>query len=241
MALPKLDVPIYELKLPSNNKKISYRPFLVKEEKILLMAMEGGDEKEITTAIKQIINNCLLTDKVDVENLPLFDIEFILLNLRSRSMGDVVKTSYVRNGCTEKGCKPIQIEINVNDIKVHKVPEHNPKIELTDKVGIMMKYPDINMMANYAGDIKNQKTSVAFEMIINCIESIYDEENVYSKSDYTLDELKEFVDGFTQDQFQKIENFFNTLPKMYKDINFNCEKCGYTEDIRLEGLADFFG
>jgi len=241
MALPKLDVPIYDLKLPSNNKKISYRPFLVKEEKILLMAMEGDDEKEITTAIKQVINNCMVSENVDVENLPLFDIEYLLLNLRARSMGDIIKTSYVRQECPEEKCKPIEIEIDVNTIEVHKDPKHNPKIQLDNKIGIIMKYPDIELMAKYSGGFEDQNTENAFDLITKCIESVYDDDNVYSKSDYTPDELKEFIEGFSQEQFNKIETFFTTLPKMYKDVEFNCERCGYKEDIRLEGLSGFFG
>ena len=240
MALPKLDVPIYELKLPSTNKKISYRPFLVKEEKILLMAMEGEDEGEITTAIKQIINNCIVTKNIDVDKLPLFDIEFILLNLRARSMGDIIKTSYIRKECPEEKCKPVEIEIDVNTIEVHKDKSHDPKIQLTDNVGIIMKYPDIELMAKYGNEFTGEKTEEAFELIIKCVDSVYDYENVYSKADYNPDELKEFIEGFTQDQFKKIEHFFNTLPRMYKDVEFSCEKCGYKEDVRLEGLANFF-
>jgi hypothetical protein len=241
MALPKLDVPIYDLKLPSNNKKVSYRPFLVKEEKILLMAMEGEDEGEITTAIKQIINNCIVSKGIEVEKLPLFDIEYLLLNLRGRSMGDIVKTNYTRKSCPEENCKPVEIEIDVSTVKVHKDKTHNPKIQLDDKIGIIMKYPDIEMMTKYGGMVIKEKTEDAFELIIKCIESVYDEDTVYSKSDYTPDEIKEFVEGFTQDQFKRVEHFFNTLPKMYKDVEFNCERCGYKEEMRLEGLASFFG
>lgn len=241
MALPKLDVPIYELKLPSNNKKISYRPFLVKEEKILLMAMEGEDEGEITTAIKQIINNCIVSKGVDVEKLPLFDIEYLLLNLRARSMGDIIKTNYTRPDCKEEKCKPIEIEIDVNSIEIHRDPSHDTKIQLTKDVGIIMKYPDVGMISKYTDGFENQSAEDSFDIIEKCIESVYDSENVYSKSDYTTDELKEFIEGFSQDQFKKLENFFTTIPKMYKDINFNCEKCGYKEEIRLEGLAGFFG
>ena len=172
MALPKLDVPIYELKLPSTNKKISYRPFLVKEEKILLMAMEGEDEGEITTAIKQIINNCIVTKNIDVDKLPLFDIEFILLNLRARSMGDIIKTSYIRKECPEEKCKPVEIEIDVNTIEVHKDKSHDPKIQLTDNVGIIMKYPDIELMAKYGNEFTGEKTEEAFELIIKCVDSV---------------------------------------------------------------------
>jgi len=241
MALPKLDVPIYELTLNSTNKKISYRPFLVKEEKILLMAMEGGDEKEITTAIKQVINNCILNDEIDVERLPLFDIEYILLNLRARSMGDVVKVTYTRKDCPEEKCKPVEIEVNVNEVELEKDPSHDPKIQLTSGVGVFMKYPDMELMAKFNGGFEDQGTEQAFDLIIKSIESVYDDGDVYSKSDYTPEELREFVEGFSQEQFSKIENFFNTMPKMYKDVDFNCTKCGYKEEIRLEGLAGFFG
>jgi hypothetical protein len=240
MGLPKLDVPIYELELPSTGETISYRPFLVKEEKILLMAMEGEDEQEIVSAIKQIINNCVVTEKIKVSELPLFDIEYLLLNLRARSMGDTITTNYIRQGCTEEKCKPIQFEIDVNTIQIEKDPTHDKKIELTDTVGMIMKYPDIQLMTKI-NNLDGIKTNEAFDMIIKCIDKIYDEETVYSKSEYTPKQIKEFVDNLTQDQFKKIEHFFNTIPKMYKDIKFDCEKCGYKENIRLEGLASFFG
>jgi rubrerythrin len=240
MALPKLDVPIYELELPSTGESISYRPFLVKEEKILLMAMEGEDEREITTAIKQIINNCILSENLKVSSLPLFDIEYILLNLRARSMGDTIKTSYMYQDCKEENCKPVELEIDVNSIQIEKDENHTTKIELTDSVGIIMKYPDIEMMSKM-NNLTATETSEAFDLIVKCIDQIYDDETVYSKADYTPKQLKEFVEGLTQDQFRKIEQFFNTIPKMYKDVEFKCDKCGYTEDMRLEGLASFFG
>jgi hypothetical protein len=241
MALPKLDVPIYELELPSTEETISYRPFLVKEEKILLMAMEGEDQKEITKAIKQIINNCIVSEPaLKVDKLPLFDIEFILLNLRSRSMGDMIKTSYSRRGCEDPDCKPIEFEIDIGTISVHKDPEHTNKIELTDSIGIIMKYPDVNLMAGM-GNISEIKTDDAFDMIVKCIDKIYDEDEVSNQKDYTPKELKAWIESLTQEQFAKIEKFFNTVPKMYKDVKFNCKKCGYKEDIRIEGLASFFG
>lgn len=241
MALPKLDVPIYTLKLPSSGKEISYRPFLVKEEKILLMAMEGGDEKEITTAIKQIINNCVVTDGIDVSEMPLFDIEYVLLNLRARSMGDVVKTNYVNKNCEREDCKSVEIEIDLSNIDVSKDKKHKKKIALTKDVGIIMKYPNMEMMTSKnIKDQANASTEEIFEIVSECVDQIYDGENVYSKSDYTKDELKEFIDSFTSDQFKEIQQFFDTMPKMYKDVEFNCEKCGYKEDIRIEGLAGFF-
>ena len=233
MALPKIDVPIYELTLPSTGKTISYRPFLVKEEKILLMALEGEDQKEMIAAIKQIINNCVLEDNIEPRKLPLFDIEYILLNLRSRSMGNVIKTNYVH-----KDCIPVEIEIDVDTIEVKQNPEHKNKIELTDKIGVIMRYPDIGMMNMV--DITGQKTEEVFDLVAKCIDQVYDEEDFYGKGDYTTKELKEFILNLTQDQFKKIEFFFSTLPKLSKELKFRCS-CGYTEDIVLEGLSNFFG
>ena len=242
MALPKLDVPIYTMQLASTGEEIKYRPFLVKEEKILLMALEGEDEKEMTTAIKQIINNCVVSEGIDVENLPLFDIEYILINLRARSMGDVIKTRYVNNSCEREDCEPIEMEVNVAQLEVDKSKDHKNKIELTKDVGIIMKYPNMEMMskAQLIGGQDADSTTV-FEVIYECIDQVYDSEDVYSKKDYSKDELQEFIDSFTSDQFREVQSFFETMPKLYKDIEFNCKKCGYKEDIRLEGLAGFFG
>jgi hypothetical protein len=244
MALPKIDVPLYELNLPSTEEKISYRPFLVKEEKILLMAMEGKDEKEITKAVKQIINNCVVTKGIDSEKLPLFDIEYILLNLRSKSMGDIIKTSYVHQDCPqakEEGKEPkaIEVEIDVSLIKVTKDPKHTNKIQLTKDVGVIMKYPDVSMMDKMQ-NIDTTNPDSAIDIITKCIESLYDEETVYGKTDYTPKELKEFILNLTQEQFSKIEQFFATIPKLQTEIEFVCD-CGYKEKILLEGLSSFFG
>jgi len=233
MPLPKLDVPIYELKLPSNGKKISYRPFLVKEEKILLMAVEGEDQNEMITAIKQILNNCVLTKGVKIDKLPLFDLEYILLHLRSKSMGDIIKTRYAH-----KECQPVEVEIDVNSIKVSKPKGHTNKIELTDTVGLIMRYPDINMMNMV--NIEEQNSEEIFNLIIECVDQVYDKENTYGKADYTIDEIREFLNTLTKDQFTQIETFFQTLPKMTKEFEFECP-CGYKEKILLEGLTSFFG
>ena len=244
MALPKIDVPLYELNLPSTEEKISYRPFLVKEEKILLMAMEGKDEKEITKAVKQIINNCVVTKGIDSEKLPLFDIEYILLNLRSKSMGDIIKTSYVHQDCPkakEEGKEPkaVEVEIDVSLIEVTKDPKHTNKIQLTKDVGVIMKYPDVSMMDKMQ-NIDTTNPDSAIDIITKCIESLYDEESVYGKTDYTPKELKEFILNLTQEQFSKIEQFFATIPKLQTEIEFVCD-CGYKEKILLEGLSSFFG
>ena len=249
MALPKIDVPIYTLELLSSGKEISYRPFLVKEEKILLMAMEGGDEKEITTAIKQIITNCVLTDFVDVDKLPLFDIEYLLLNLRSKSTGDIIKTSYTRKNCPEKDCKPVEIEIDINSVQIDKDNNHNKKIQITNEVGIIMKYPNINLINEYNKNKSDKSLNEGgFDLIKSCVDKVYDSERVYTRNDfepsedeYNSDDLQELLESLNKEQFSKIEEFFETMPTMYKDVEFNCEKCGYKEDMRLEGLTSFFG
>lgn len=241
MALPKIDVPIYNLILPSTEEEISYRPFLVREEKILLMAMEGNDEKEIVTAIKQIINNCVLTKGIKVDKLPLFDLEYILLNLRAKSMGDEIVMNYKREGCPEKDCQPIEIKINANEIKIVKDPDHTNNIKITDSVGVIMKYPDINMMNKINNLMGEMNTEDIFEIVTRCIDKIYDDEDIQSSSDYTYKELKEFVMNLTQENFKKVESFFNTLPKLKKDVSFDCKRCGYNEKVEVEGLSNFFG
>jgi hypothetical protein len=186
----------------------------------------------------------VVTKGIDSEKLPLFDIEYILLNLRSKSMGDIIKTSYVHQDCPqakEEGKEPkaIEVEIDVSLIKVTKDPKHTNKIQLTKDVGVIMKYPDVSMMDKMQ-NIDTTNPDSAIDIITKCIESLYDEETVYGKTDYTPKELKEFILNLTQEQFSKIEQFFATIPKLQTEIEFVCD-CGYKEKILLEGLSSFFG
>jgi len=238
MALPKLDLPLYELELPSSGETISYRPFLVKEEKILMMAMESENEKEMINGVRQIVNNCVSDSNFDVDNAPLFDVEYILLHLRGVSMGGTVTLNYKNNECNKKNCKALSVEVDILASQIEKNLEHEPKIELTDTVGLIMGYPDIKMMSKI-NDMQNSIEST-MDIISKCIERVYDEENVYSKADFTPEEIKEFVDNLTQPQFEKIQKFFETSPKIYQDVEIGCEKCDFEETIRLEGLASFF-
>jgi hypothetical protein len=242
--LPKIDVPIYELELISTGEKIKFRPFTVKEEKIFLMASESKDSKTIIDATKQVINNCVLSE-IDVENLPIFDIENIFLNLRSKSIGEVVRLKYRCNNKIfdeemkeEKNCNAIvEIELDLNEVKPQMNQNHNKKIEITDSVGIVMKYPNIKVIEKY--DEKNEVNSI-FQTIISCIDYIYDSENIYYTKDTTKEELIEFIESLQTKDLQKLKDFFETVPKIQKEISFKCQKCKYEENIVVEGIESFF-
>jgi hypothetical protein len=244
MALPKLDVPIFELTLPLTKMKVKFRPFLVKEEKILLMASESDDPNATFLAIKQIINNCCLTE-IDVEDLPVTDLEFFFLNLRARSVGEIVDLQYkcnnkVKNDKNEEGeCgNLVKLKVNVLEIQPQIDPDHTNKIELSPKLGIVMRYPTMSMMENIEGDDDVQRIT---GVLLQCVDFIYDDENIYYKKDISTEELTEFFDNMTREQFAKVQKFFETLPKISKDLDFKCSKCGYHENINIEGIQNFFG
>ena len=235
MALPKIDVPIFKVKLPITKKTLSCRPFLVREEKILLMAKESGDNSDDSVdAIRQVVTNCILDDDIDIDTLPLIDLEFVLLKIRARSMGEVVTSNYRHGDCK----KPTEINIDLNTVEVLINPKNKTKIKINNTIGIIMKYPTISLMAKMSDTDKNPDK--IFEIIVKCIDSIFDEDSVYSPTDFTQDELSEFLLGMTQNQFKAIEEFFSTLPKLQKKFEFKCVECGHTEDITLEGLSSFF-
>lgn len=242
MALPKIDAPIFTTKLISTGKEVKFRPFTVKEEKLFLMAYESEDTKSVNGTINQILRNCILDD-TKVENLPLFDIEYLFLNLRARSVGEVVKLNYrcnnmVKDGEEEKKCNN-RVEIDVNLLEIHpeKDEKHTNKIELTSNLGIVMKYPTMDLIdVTQNGD----EIDIIIEMILKCIDYIYDEDNIYYAKDTSKEELLEFVESLSTKELEKIKDFFETLPKINKTVQFKCNKCGYTEDITVEGLQSFF-
>jgi len=242
--LPKVDVPIYELELPLSKKKTRYRPFLVKEEKILLMAMESEDENASVLAIKQIISNCCLDDNFDIDSLPLLDLEYMFLQLRARSVGEVVNLQYKCNNKVkdeegnEKECNHIvPIDVNILDINPEINPNHTNEIKLSDKLGIIMKYPSFKSL-ELTKDVS--EVEALMNVIVDSIDNIYDTENIYYAKDIQKKELVDFVESLTQDQFKKIQNFFDTLPKIKKELKFECGKCGYNEEIEVEGIQNFF-
>jgi len=242
--LPKIDVPIYDVQLPLTKKKIRYRPFLVKEEKLLMMAMEANDIKGVTTTIKQIVNNCIL-DEVDVEKLPVTDIEFLFLQLRARSVSEIVELSYKCNNTlkddegNEKTCNHIvKFDFNIFDIKPAFDEKHTNKIELSPELGVVMRYPTFESIELIED---GNDVSKVFSILTTCVDYIYDKDNIYYAKDVTAEELNEFIDGMTRDQFEKVKDFFDTMPKLKKNVDFKCGKCGYSENIEIEGIQNFFG
>lgn len=239
--LPKIDIPIYETKLISSDEIIRFRPFLVKEQKLFLMAGESDDPKETVRTIKQVLRNCVLDD-IDIENMATFDIEYLFLQLRARSVGEVANLRFTCNNNiseTEKCGNAVKIDVNVLEINPEKNKDHSNKIQITDKVGVVLKYPTFNSL-----DISNLDTDnieQILEIIVSCIDYVYDADSVYYAKDTPKQELVEFIENLKQADLEKISVFFNTLPKIKKDVDFNCEKCGYHEVLTLEGIQSFFG
>jgi len=243
MALPKLDVPIFTIDLPLTKTKLRYRPFLVKEEKLLLIAMESDDETTIMDTIKQIINNCCLDD-VDTNSLPVTDLEYFFLHLRARSVGEIVDLKYTCNNKVknEEGQEVecgnnVKIKVNVLEIEPTFNEKHTNKIELTSKLGIVMKYPNFSIIDKVKS---NNDVEQILGIISNCIDYIYDEDTIYYRKDIDDLELTEFIENLTQKQFEKVQQFFETCPTIKKELDFKCNKCGYQEKIVVEGIQNFF-
>lgn len=242
MALPKIDVPIFSVDLLSTGKKIRFRPFTVKEEKLFLMASESDDVDTIIETTKQVINNCVL-DEIDVDKLPIFDIEYLFTNLRARSIGEVVDIKYRCNNEVEKDgeigkCNNV-VDLSINILNIHpqKSDEHNSKIEITDKMGVVLKYPSFESLKTYSEENELDST---LNMIADCIEYIYDDEQIYYSKDSTKEELIDFIETLQSKDLEKFKKFFDTMPKMKENIHFKCNKCGYEEDILVEGIQNFF-
>lgn len=244
MALPKIDVPIYNVKLISTGKTIRFRPFSVKEEKIFLMANESDDVQSIVDSTKQVLSNCIIDD-VDIDSLPVFDIENIFLNIRARSIGEIVNLRYKCNNDvkdegseeTHKCNNVVDIDLNVLEIEPVINDNNSKKIEITDKMGIVMKYPSLQMLRNYSAA---NEVDAILDMTVGCIDYIYDDENIYYSKDSTKEELVEFIENLMSRDLEKIKNFFDTMPKIKKDVQFKCNKCGHEELIEIEGIESFF-
>ncbi len=242
--LPKIEAPIYEIKLISCKKPVKFRPFLVKEQKLLLMAQENNsDDKEyVLNTVKQIINNCLITE-INVDELPMFDIEFLFLNLRARSMGEIVNLNYrCANQVTDENgthnCNNIMnFDINLLNIKPKIEIEHSNKIEINENLGLLMKYPSLEIFK----DIDLENNDAVLQTIFSCIDAIYDAETIYYTKDVDKKELEEFIDSLPAAIVDKMKNFFDTMPKIKESIQFKCNKCQYEEEIFVEGLDSFFG
>ena len=241
--LPKIDVPIYTVKLLSTGKPVRFRPFTVKEEKLFLMTNETDDVKAILETTKQVLNNCIL-DEVDIENLPMFDIENIFLNIRARSVGEIIKLNYKCNNIVtnEKGedskCDNlVNIELNVLEIKQEENVQHDKIIVISENVGIVMKYPSFKLFENV--NLSDDPNSI-IETALKCIDYIYDKDNIYYSKDIPKQELDEFIDSLQSKDLEKIKKFFETMPKLKKQVHFKCKKCEYEENINVEGIESFF-
>ena len=233
MALPKLDVPIYTMTLLSDNRDIRYRPFLVKEEKILFMALEGNNSDEMTLAMKQIVNNCV-QDPIDIDKIPLFDIEYILLNVRAKSVSDKSNVLYPCDKCEEQ----TPIVIDLNEVKPTSKPKGKQDIQLSNTVGITLNYPKVDM-ASIASSTDSELEMI-WKIIEACTEQIYDETDVYDLKNYTETERKDFFEALTQEQFFKIRDFFDDMPRLQYTTEYTCDNCNYSGNIVIEGLANFF-
>ncbi len=241
MPFPRIETPTYELELPVSKKKIKYRPFLVKEQKTLLMAMESKESDSIHLAIRDILNNCTLTEGVDLDELPIIDIEYYFIQLRAKSVGEIVESRYrCNNTVEEKECGNImEKNINLLEIKVEQNQEIKAEFQLTDTLTIKLKYPKFGIIKdslNYE-DVND----LTFNMIARSIDYVYDGEQFYYAHEQTQEELVEFVENLNQEQFGKIELFFNNLPKLREKLNITCSKCGFQHNIEVEGLESFFG
>tara|TARA_B100000131_G_scaffold270280_1_gene270018 strand:+ start:907 stop:1629 length:723 start_codon:yes stop_codon:yes gene_type:complete len=239
MPLPKIATPTYELELPSSGKTISYRPFLVKEEKLLVIALESEDTKQITNAIKAVIKACVLTKGIKVETLPTFDIEYLFLNIRGKSVGEDLDVNIV---CPDDEETQVTVNINLDDIKVQKSDEHNKRIALDSNLMMEMKYPSLNefIKNNFDFDDSKNQMDQSFDLIAQCIDKIYNEEEVWTSSDCTKKEMTDFLESMNSSQFKELENFFTTMPKLSHTVEVTNPNTKVKSEVVLEGLASFF-
>ena len=238
MPLPKIATPSYELELPSTGETIHYRPFLVKEEKVLVIALESEDTKQITTAIKTVIKNCILTKNIKVETLPTFDIEYLFLNIRAKSVGEEIEVNVI---CPDDEETTVTVKIDLDSIKVQKNENHTNKIKIDDSIMMEMKYPSLDQFIKNNFDFKKTNAmEQSFDLIASCIDKIYTEEEVWSAGDVAKKELMEFLEQMNSTQFKEIETFFETMPKLSHTIQVTNPKTEVESEVILEGLSSFF-
>ena len=238
MPLPKIATPVYELELPSTGKTIEYRPFLVKEEKVLVIALESEDTKQITTAIKNVIKNCIKTKGIKVEELPTFDIEYLFLNIRGKSVGEEIEVNVT---CPDDVETQVPVTINLDDIEVQKNDEHSNRIKVDDSIMMEMKYPSLDQFIKNNFDF-NDKNAMdqSFELIATCIDKIFTEDEVWAVEDCSKKEIVDFLEQMNSSQFKEIEKFFETMPKLSHSITVKNPKTKKENVVVIEGLAGFF-
>ena len=239
MPLPKISTPTYELVLPSTGKKVKYRPFLVREEKILILALESENTKQITTAIKSILKECISTRGVKVDDLPTFDIEYLFLNIRGKSVGEALDLMVT---CPDDGETQVPVKIFIDEIQVQKDSEHTQDIKLDDTLTLRMKYPSLNEFIQNNFDFsEDDSVDASFNIISSCIDQVYNEDESWAASDCTKKELKEWIETLNTNQFKEVESFFTTMPKLSHTVKVKNPKTKVESDITLEGLTSFFG
>ena len=239
MPLPKIATPTYELELPSSGQTVKYRPFLVKEEKVLVIALESEDNKQITNAIKAVLKSCVLTKGIKVEKLPTFDIEFLFLNIRGKSVGEELEVNII---CPDDEKTQVPVTIDLDDIQVQKYDDHENQIKIDENIMMEMAYPSLDQFIknNFEFDEKNAMAQ-SFELIAQCIDKIYTEEEVWASADCTKKEMNEFLESMNSTQFKEIEKFFETMPKLSHTIKVTNPKTKVESEVVLQGLASFFG
>ena len=238
MPLPKISTPTYELDLPSTGQTIQYRPFLVREEKLLVLALESENMKEISTAIKTVIKNCILSKGVKIESLPTFDIEYLFLNIRGKSVGEEIEVNVI---CPDDEDITVPVTISVDDIKVVKNKDHNKQIKVDDSIMMEMKYPSLEQFIKSNFDFSGANLmDQSFDLVASCVDKIYSDDEVWTSSDVTKKELVDFLEQMNSSQFQQIEKFFETMPKLSHTVKIKNPKSGIESEVVLEGLANFF-
>ena len=238
MPLPKIATPTYELELPSTEETIKFRPFLVKEEKLLVLALESEDTKQITTAIKTVIKNCVLTKGIKVEQLPTFDIEYLFLNIRGKSVGEEIEVNII---CPDDEETQVSVKIDLESIKVQKNDNHKKQIKVDDNIMMEMRYPSLEQFIKNNFDFEDKNSmDQSFELIATCIDKIFTEEEVWATGDFTKKEMNDFLEQMNSSQFKEIEKFFDTMPKLSHTVKVKNPQTKVESEVVLEGLASFF-
>ena len=239
MPLPTISTPTYELTLPSSNRKVKFRPFLVKEEKILILAMESQDTKQIVRSVKDVISKCILTRGIKVEKLSTFDIEYLFLNIRGKSVGEDIEVMVT---CPDEGKTQVPMSINIDSIKIQRDKNHTKDIKLDDVYTLRMKYPSLNeFIKNNFGAVENMGVDDTFDLIASCIDQVYSEEESWASEECTKKELSDFVESLNSSQFKLVENFFVTMPKLSHTLKVTNPNTKVESEVKIEGRQSFFG
>tara|TARA_R100001510_G_C7603448_1_gene169326 strand:- start:223 stop:942 length:720 start_codon:yes stop_codon:yes gene_type:complete len=238
MPLPKISTPTYELELPSTGKTIKFRPFLVKEEKLLVLALESDDTKEITNAIKAVLKDCIQTRGIKVETLPTFDIEYLFLNIRGKSVGEDIEVSVL---CPDDGDTYAEVQINIDDIKVVKDKDHTNKIKIDDTLMMEMRYPSLEQFVKNNFDFNDEnQVDQSFDLIASCVDKVYNEDEAWTSEDFSKKEITDFLGQMNSAQFKQIESFFTSMPKLSHEVEVVNPKTKKKGKVVLEGLSSFF-